>query len=93
MLSTEPDSFNQYDPSYITLKNLFLTVAKKKGVNVFSFLRERKEKGLETYGEVLRTNNGRDALEDCLEELADGLMYYVQHLLEEDEKGKEKNSD
>lgn len=45
-------------------------------------LEDREAKGLATYGTVLHTYNGRDALRDCAEELADALAYTVQWALE-----------
>lgn len=50
-------------------------------------LKERYEKGLETYGTPLQTFNGRDCLEDLMEELLDGLMYTIQAMLEDKANG------
>jgi len=45
---------------------------------VLDLLRSRSAKGVRTYGRPLATHNGRDALEDLREELADALMYVEQ---------------
>lgn len=43
---------------------------------------ERRAKGLEAYGHPLSTWNGRDALKDAFEELADAVLYFEQARLE-----------
>ena len=45
----------------------------------------REIKGIETYGTSLQTNNGRDALQDALEEACDLWQYLIQALLERNE--------
>lgn len=45
-------------------------------------LAQRRAKGIETYGEPLRANNGRDALWDAYEEALD-LCCYLKQTLEE----------
>lgn len=45
-------------------------------------MKARKAKGLKTYGTVLTTNNGRDAMWDAIEEAADLLNYLVQGYIE-----------
>ena len=49
---------------------------------VIRLLRRRREKGRKTYGSSLHTLNGRDALQDLQEELADALQYVTQRMLE-----------
>lgn len=94
MISGEVTAISFEDnPSYASLKNLLLKLAKEKGIHVSSLIQQRKEKGFETYKKPLTTNNGRDALQDCLEELADGLMYYVQYLLEQYEKEQKRREE
>jgi hypothetical protein len=44
------------------------------------------EKGLIHYGTVLRTHNGRDALQDAYEEALDLCMYLAQAIMERDDK-------
>jgi hypothetical protein len=39
---------------------------------------EREAKGIETYGRSLTANNGRDAVQDALEEACDLFQYLVQ---------------
>jgi hypothetical protein len=45
---------------------------------------ERKAKGMETYGTPLQPFNGRDALQDALEEALDLAAYIKQAILERD---------
>jgi hypothetical protein len=42
----------------------------------------RAEKGLLTYGTLLETDNGRDALEDALDEAIDLVFYLKQAIME-----------
>ena len=46
------------------------------------FLAGRIARGVETYGERLTAHNGRDALRDATEELADALLYLHQARME-----------
>ena len=43
----------------------------------------RAQKGVETYGTRLKTNNGRNALVDAYQEALDLAIYLKQRLLEE----------
>lgn len=45
---------------------------------VLGFLTRRQEHGRAKYGTTLRAHNGRDALQDAVEEAADKLMYLMQ---------------
>lgn len=45
-------------------------------------LSERAAVGLQKYGRLLETHNGRDALMDLYQEALDGVMYAAQYLLE-----------
>ena len=47
-------------------------------------LTERMEIGIKTYGEALRANNGRDALQDAYEEALDLACYLKQVMIERD---------
>ncbi len=49
-------------------------------------LTERMEMGIKTYGEALRANNGRDALQDAYEEALDLACYLKQAMIERDNK-------
>lgn len=42
----------------------------------------REAKGIATYGTTLQTDNGRDAIQDALEEACDLWQYLIQALLE-----------
>jgi hypothetical protein len=63
---------------------------KPGGINVtgvarglfLEMLKQREEKGIATYGTTLQTNNGRNALQDALEEAVDLFQYMTQVLLE-----------
>jgi hypothetical protein len=44
-------------------------------------LKERKKKGVETYGVALQAFNGRSALRDLYEEIEDALLYSKQSIL------------
>lgn len=45
---------------------------------------KRKSLGLSRYGTILQANNGRDALQDLLDELIDGCVYLMQLIRERD---------
>lgn len=47
-------------------------------------LTERMEIGIKTYGEALRDNNGRDAMQDAYEEALDLACYLKQVMIERD---------
>lgn len=49
-------------------------------------LTERMEAGIKEYGEALRPNNGRDALQDAYEEALDLACYLKQAIIERDSK-------
>lgn len=53
---------------------------------LLTLLEKRVEQGLEQYGTPLMPHNGRDALLDLWEELADALFYATQMLIEREEK-------
>jgi transcriptional regulator with XRE-family HTH domain len=50
-----------------------------------AMLRQRERKGIKTYGTTLQTHNGRDALQDLLEELVDAWRYAQQSRIEWDD--------
>lgn len=45
-------------------------------------LQDRRKIGLKTYGSELLTFNGRDALKDFRDEIADGYVYMTQKVME-----------
>lgn len=49
---------------------------------LISWLREREQKGYETYGGPLTTFNGRNSVQDALEEILDYAQYVYQWKLE-----------
>lgn len=52
---------------------------------VMDDLIQRTEKGINTYGQALRANNGRDALVDAYQEALDLAMYLRQAIAEQEE--------
>jgi hypothetical protein len=50
-------------------------------------MRARLSLGVAKYGTPLQSHNGRDALQDCWEEVLDSTVYAVQMLLEGEEVG------
>jgi len=52
-------------------------------------LQDRAEVGIAKYGTPLETNNGRDALMDCYQEMLDGAMYMKQFMMERGSTFKE----
>lgn len=56
---------------------------------VLEDLKARAEVGKAKYGTYLQTHNGRDALMDLFQELADALMYCKQMLMERDSNESE----
>lgn len=54
--------------------------------HVLDALMRRAEKGMETYGTLLQTENGRDPLQDALEEVLDAAMYLQQAILERNQQ-------
>lgn len=50
---------------------------------IIGYLQERAAMGRARYGRALHTHNGRDALVDLFEELADALGYTAQKLIED----------
>lgn len=51
-------------------------------------LDQRERKGIKTYGTTLQPFNGRNAIQDALEEVADLFVYMTQLLIEQNEKAK-----
>ncbi len=49
---------------------------------VADLLRQRNAIGLQRYGTVLMSYNGRDALQDAIEEIADSIQYLAQVVIE-----------
>ena len=50
--------------------------------DLVSLLRQREQRGIETYGETLRPFNGRDATQDAIEEALDLAQYLRQWQME-----------
>ena len=54
--------------------------------HVLDAMMRRAEKGIETYGTMLETDNGRDALQDALDGALDLCMYLQQAILERNQQ-------
>lgn len=52
---------------------------REQAPKIIQSLRQREQKGLETYGETLDTAEGYDWKQMILEELQDGLMYITKY--------------
>jgi len=59
---------------------------------VLSDLESRAVEGVKRYGTLLKTHNGRDALQDALDEALDLVMYLTQAIMERDSENLD-NSD
>lgn len=57
-------------------------VAAEAGFRLHTAIKEAVAHGLSKYGTLLKTNNGRDAHRDCVQEIADAAQYYMQLVLE-----------
>ena len=57
-------------------------VAAEAGFRLHEAIKEAVAHGLSKYGTLLKTNNGRDASRDCVQEIADAAQYYMQLVLE-----------
>jgi hypothetical protein len=53
---------------------------------VLDDMMRRAEKGQQTYGTLLQTDNGRDALQDAYEEILDAAMYLKQAIMERNQQ-------
>lgn len=67
--------------------NVLETLKGKVPAEIYAQLAERVALGIKKYGMSLQTNNGRDALLDCLQESLDGCMYAQQSSLEGRDSG------
>ncbi|KKM65985.1 hypothetical protein LCGC14_1485770 [marine sediment metagenome] len=52
---------------------------------------QRTKQGMLTYKSPLQTFNGRDALQDCLEELVDATLYLMQAIMEREAEEENDN--
>lgn len=57
-----------------------------------TMLAEREQKGIATYGRTLQAFNGRDAVQDALEEVIDAFQYLVQIRIERDALIRERDA-
>lgn len=51
---------------------------------LIALLKERKAYGLAKYGTILQAHNGRNAVNDLVDELLDAIVYNLQAITEED---------
>jgi hypothetical protein len=71
------------------------TENEKSGVVILKVMEDLENqaiKGLQHYGTVLKTHNGRDALQDAYEEALDLAMYLAQAIMERDDNIGAKNA-
>lgn len=78
MLKIQPDPTENEKSGVVILK-------------VMQDLENQAEKGLQYYGTVLKTHNGRDALQDAYEEALDLAMYLAQAIMERDDNTDAQN--
>ena len=74
----------QVDLGDVKEKQVAMQKNKPVVAQVMIDLTERMEIGIKTYGEALRANNGRDALQDAYEEALDLACYLKQAMIERD---------
>jgi len=74
----------QVDLGDVKAKEVAMQKNKPVVAQVMIDLTERMEIGIKTYGEALRANNGRDALQDAYEEALDLACYLKQAMIERD---------
>lgn len=67
--------------------NVLESLKARVPADIYAQLEERVQLGIKKYGMNLQTNNGRDALLDCLQESLDGIMYAQQANLEGKDSG------
>ena len=79
MLKIQPDPTENENSGLVILK-------------VMEDLESQAIKGLQHYGTVLKTHNGRDALQDAYEEALDLAMYLAQAIMERDDNSSTKNA-
>lgn len=63
------------DDMYDGVIDMFEELAARLGKDPKQMMEARKQFGLQKYGTLLQPNNGRNHLEDALDELADALVY------------------
>ena len=77
-------------PDLISNQEVKMQKNKPVVAQVMIDLTERMEIGIKTYGEALRANNGRDALQDAYEEALDLACYLKQAMIEKEIANYEK---
>lgn len=68
-----------YDPLVYWMKNA--DVEEKDKNEMLSLLESRYNFGMHKYGQPLMTEDGRNSIKDCLEEIGDGMQYAFKALL------------
>lgn len=84
-LEDHSDSTSAWGLLFVAMRAL----AKELGVDPAAVIQARKNFGLEKYGTVLQPYNGRNNIEDALDEVIDGLVYLMCKMYENeyDENG------
>ncbi len=67
-------------------------VAWRAWYEIYTALKHQYNKGIERYGTVLMTHNGRDAGQDAMQELADAVMYVQQLRMEHEDCQRENRA-
>ncbi|AKJ71796.1 hypothetical protein TIN2_106 [Tsukamurella phage TIN2] len=74
--------------NYNSAHTLFKNLCSKAGKDPIEVIRARKRFGFEKYGTILQSSNGRDHLEDAIDEVADALVYLMCIRWQEEEAKK-----
>lgn len=88
---------NYEQAKYLVLSALAFVIKQRDGIKTeeealgkaIELVESQSAIGLKKYGTVLKTNNGRDANLDAMQELADALQYITQKETELEQKEKE----
>lgn len=78
-MSEQPSPTLNTNPS---IHDLVVADLSEGQAELIELIKQRKQKGLDTYSTPLQAFNGRCAFQDAIEELADALVY-VRQLIEE----------
>jgi hypothetical protein len=79
----------------LVIHDLILIISRKGEINnptmnsFISLMTERKRFGLEKYNTVLQAFNGRNPLNDLVDELLDALVYAKQDIVEQEKNNSE----
>ena len=91
--STVGNEYRTVSATWALMMLSMKTICELIGVDAEETIRARKNFGLEKYGTELQPYNGRNNLEDALDEVIDGLVYLMCQMYEDiyDENGVERD--